>query len=235
MEKIHEITLRLSSAATIAPLFSVVQGDANTRKIRATILNDDGTDFAPESGVTSEFWSQKPDGTGTQHSTSIESNVVTVVLTEQDLAAAGRVYATIVLKAADEVLSVMPFFFDVKPIPIGVDLASSNDYQMLIEAVDAAGHAPTIRSSDLHWMVWDADSGEYVDTGVPASGIDGSVLYSAAQTLTSAQKTQARSNIGGASAETLTQLDIDLKAGTLATADYHLGFYLDSEGYLCQA
>ena len=26
----------------------------------------------------------------------------------------------------------------------------------------------------------------------------------------------------------------DLTAGTQATANYHLGFYIDSEGYLCQ-
>lgn len=230
MEKIYRIKLRLSTAATISPLFSAVQGDTETRKIQATLLTDEGTEFAPGSGVTAEYWSQKPDGTGTQHSTGVtlSGSTVTVILTDQDLAAAGMVYAAIVLKKNSEVLAAMPFWFKVHPIPVGQDLRSSNEYQMLMEAVDAATNAPMIRASDLHWMVWDIDAGQYVDTGVPASGIDGSVLYSAVQALTPAQQRQAQSNIDAAS-------DTDLRAGTLETAGLHLGFYLDQDGYLCQS
>ena len=117
----------------------------------------------------------------------------------------------------------MPFWFKVMPIPTGTEAASQSVYEML----EAASHAPVIRSSDLHWMVWSMDTGGYVDTGVPASGVDGSVLYSAEQSLTAAQEAQARSNIDAAS-------DTDLRAGTYETRDLHLGFYLDNQGYLCQ-
>lgn len=56
---------------------------------------------------------------------------------------------------------------------------------------------------------------------------NGSVLYSAAQTLTDEQKGRARLNIDAAS-------DTDLKAGSYETRDLHLGFYLDDQGFLCQ-
>lgn len=225
MEKIYNIQLRLSTAATISPLFTAVQGDKETRKIQATILTDEGTAFTPGTGVTAEYWSQKPDGTGTQHGTgvSISGNVVTVILQEQDLAAAGLVYAAIVLKKSGETLAAMPFWFKVMPIPTGQDVASMNVYEML----EAASHAPIIRQSDLHWMIWDIDAGAYVDTGVPASGVDGSVLYSAEQALTDQQKRRAQENIDAVS-------DTDIRAGTYATRGLHLGFYLDNDGYLCQ-
>ena len=225
MEKIYNIQLRLSTAATISPLFTAVQGDKETRKIQATILTDEGTAFTPGTGVTAEYWSQKPDGTGTQHGTgvSVSGNVVTVVLQEQDLAAAGLVYAAIVLKKSGETLAAMPFWFKVMPIPTGQDVASMNVYEMM----EAASHAPIIRPSDLHWMIWDVDTEAYVDTGVPASGVDGSVLYSAEQTLTDQQKRRAQENIDAAS-------DTDIRAGTYATRGLHLGFYLDNDGYLCQ-
>ena len=225
MEKVYRIQLRLSTAATISPLFAAVQGDKETRKIQATILTDEGTTFEPGTGVTAEYWSRKPDGTGTQHSSGVtmSGNVVTVILQEQDLAAPGMVYAAIVLKKSGETMAAMPFWFKVMPIPTGEDIRSSNVYEIL----EAAAHAPVIRSSDLHWMVWSMDTGGYVDTGVPASGVDGSVLYSAEQSLTAAQEAQARSNIDAAS-------DTDLRAGTYETRDLHLGFYLDNQGYLCQ-
>lgn len=225
MEKVYRIRLRLSTAATISPLFTAVQGDKETRKIQATILTDEGTEFDPGSGVTAEYWSQKPDGTGTQHASgvTISGNIVTVILQEQDLAAPGMVYAAIVLKKSGETLAAMPFWFKVMPIPTGTEAQSQNVYEIL----EAAQHAPNIRTSDYHWMVWDTEEGTYVDTGVPANGVNGSVLYSMEQDLTAAQKEQARSNIDAAS-------DTDLRAGTYETREMHLGFYLDNQGFLCQ-
>lgn len=37
-------------------------------------------------------------------------------------------------------------------------------------AEQAVVHAPYIRDTDKHWMVWDVERGEYVDTGVVAEG-----------------------------------------------------------------
>ena len=209
MEKIHQVSLFLSTQSPGQVLFSAVQGDTG-RKIRASIFNDNGTAFTPDSGTTAEYWSLKADKNGTQHSATISSNVVTVQLTEQDLAAPGKTYAAIVLKNGDTILAAMPFWFMVVPIPIGDDIESTSEYQMMIEATEdaeaaaenannAAEHGPYIRNTDLHWMLWDNDDQEYKDSGVPATGAEGVVLYSAAQTLTSTEQAQARSNIGAGS------------------------------------
>ena len=286
MEKAYQIELRLSTVPSLAPLFAVVQGDTGTRIIEASLLDDDGTAFEPDEGVTAAYWSRKPDGTGTQHSSgvSISGNVVTVELAEQDTAAAGKVYAAIELSKDGGVLCAMPFWFKVAPKPTGTGTASSNDYQLIEEAAEAAneaadnaneaaGKAPYIDSTTYHWMAWDNDAKEYADTGVPANGVQGSVFYNVAQSLTAAQKLQARENIdaqetlsfdtvptessanpvisGGVYAavsaealarqeadgelsDTIDELEADIKAGTQETADYHLGFYLDEEGYVCQ-
>ena len=240
MEITYSITLRLSTATSKSSLFNTVQGDVGTRKIQATILEDDGTAFSPGSGVTAEYWSRKADGTGTQHSSgvSISGNVVTVILTEQDLAAAGRTYAAIVLKKGTEVLAAMPFWFFNAPIPVGEDFESSNDYQSISDATDAANeaadnaneaasHGPYIDPNTYYWYVWDAEKQKYVNTYVVATGaVEGAVLY-VQQTLSDASQLQARKNIDAAS-------DTDLRAGTYETRGLHLGFYLDDDGYVCQ-
>lgn len=207
METIHKIELRFSKAAQITSLFSTVQGDTGTRKIEATILNDDGTVFTPESGTTASYRSRKSDGTGTDHSDGVtmSGNVVTVVLTEQDLAAPGRTYAAIVLEKGGTVLTAMPFWFQNAPIPMGKDIESCNDYQLLKDIIE------------------------------DAEGIGVNAVKYTNQTLTDAQKLQARTNIGAAEGATLSKLITDLKEGTKATADYHLGFYKDSNGYICQS
>ena len=169
MEKIYDINLRLSRPNGSVALFKVVQGDADTRKIRATILNDNGTAYTPDTGTTAEYWSRKSDKTGTQHEASMSGNVVTVTLTEQDLASPGNTYATIVLKNNDEVLTMMPFWFFVDPQAVGADVESINDYQVLQEAVTMASHPSYVDETTYHWMVWDYDEQAYADTGIAAS------------------------------------------------------------------
>ena len=245
MEKIHEIALYISTPSTGQVMFNAVQGDTG-RKIEAAIFDDDGLAFAPGSGTTAEYWSVKPDKNGTQHAAEISGNTVTVQLTEQDLAMPGKVYAAIVLKNNDTVLAAMPFWFMVMAAPVGDHIASTSEYQTLVDATQnaeeatdranqAAEHGPYIRASDLHWMIWDNELQEFEDSGVPAAGAEGVVLYSATQQLTNAQKSQARTNIGAGAAadignisnlETAAQTDLvsainELVAqiGTLANLD----------------
>ena len=56
-------------------------------------------------------------------------------------------------------------------------------------------HMPTINTVNGHWMVWDETSETYVDSGVNAAG-DGNYVAFISQSLTEAQKQQARTNIG---------------------------------------
>lgn len=164
--------------------------------------------------------------------------LVPVELTAQDLAAPGRTYAAIVLMKGEEELTAMPFWFTVQARPTGSNVRSSNDYEDLVAATqaanDAATHTPYIRTDDLHWMAWDLEAKDYVDTGVPASGTDGSVLYSIEQDITQEEAALARSNIKAAGESDLEQLIADLKAGTQETAHYHLGFYKNANGDVCQ-
>lgn len=214
MEKIYAVPLYLSTPSTGGALFDAVQGDT-CRKLQASIYNDDGTAFVPGSGIEAEYWSSKLDGNGTQHSATLSGNVVSVEFTTQDLACPGKVYATIILKeTGGGILAAMPFHFMVHEVPMGNDIESTSDYQEMQEATDAANtaankanaaaeHGPYIDENTLYWYVWDEEDQQYVNTYVVASGAaEGAVLY-AQQTLTTAQQTQARRNIGADQREKL--------------------------------
>lgn len=141
MEVTYNISLYLSTNRSSLPLFKAVQSDTDTRKIVATLFDDAGSAYTPEAGVTAEYWSRKPDGHGTSHSATLSGNKVTVTLTAQDLAVSGNVYAAIHLKKGSTLLTAMPFYFEVVRNAIGDSVESSDSYQSIVEATEAAEQA----------------------------------------------------------------------------------------------
>lgn len=105
-------------------------------------------------------------------------------------------------------------------------------------ATAAASHQPTISSAGT-WLVWDAEHGEYVDTGVAAQGVCNSdaVLYTA-QELTAAQQKQARTNIDVAGYNVINYLwptehsgreDMDIRA--LLDSGVYMGIVKNSTAF----
>ena len=74
----------------IPPVVNASQYDAGSRTIEFTLVSGTG-DFVPPSGVKAEVRGTKPDGNGFSYEARILGRVVTVVITEQMTAAAGKV------------------------------------------------------------------------------------------------------------------------------------------------
>lgn len=182
METVYKINLRFSLPTQALSMFHAVQGDSGTRIIEATILDDNGQPYDIASGITAKFVCKKSDGTGTEHSTgvSISGSVVTVELSEQDLACPGRVYAAIVLMQGDDELTTFPFWYQVEPRPMGNNIESDNDYQTLKDIIE------------------------------DAEGIGINAVKWVEQDLTDAQQAQARTNIDAASETDVSDLKDDL-------------------------
>lgn len=184
MEKTYNISLNVSNKNGVFPLFRVVQGDNITRKIVASLYDENGDAYTPGTGVTAEYWSQKPDRTGTNHSATLSESTVTITLTEQDTAAVGDVYATVKLTKNEEVLSAIPFRFKVEAFPTGDNVPSTSDYQTLVEATEAAEQATadaqaatTAAEQATEYATEAADTASNYNIALLAEGYDATAIY----------------------------------------------------------
>ena len=202
----HSIGLNLSADA-IPGRLHMVQGDSNSRTIVATLWDGSQLYSIPE-GAAVMVRFRKPDGTGGLYDTSesgqkvsYTGSIVTAPVATQMLAVAGDVFAEIDIfgggaGAAAERLATFRFVVEVAPCVLpDAEIISSDYYNILAskvaEAVAAADRAEQAQSAA-------AASAEAAATSAAnaATSVEGAVKYNAPQTLTDAQKQQARENIG---------------------------------------
>lgn len=155
--------------------------------------------------------------------TRMEGNVLIWPITQSDTATSGEGMYQVVATGADGeqktsdhpklyILPVMPGTAqETPPAPSQpwVDQvlnAAERAEESADKAETASAHSPVIGEGGT-WLLWDADAGAYVDSGVKAVGRDGqpgkdapqeAVLYTA-QSLSGEQQAQARQNIAAAS------------------------------------
>ena len=202
----HSIGLNLSAFAIPCRLH-MVQGDSNSRTIVATLWDGVQPYSVPDgSSVMIRF--RKPDGTGGLYDSSeagetisYAGNVVTAPVATQMLAVAGDVFAEIDIfgsgsGTAAERLATFRFVVEVAPCVLpDAEIISSDYYNVLAakvaEAVAAADQAEQAKSAAAASAAAAAESAENA-----ATSAEGAVKYNAPQTLTEAQKKQARDNIG---------------------------------------
>lgn len=96
------------------------------------------------------------------------------------------------------------------------------------DRAEAAAVRQPMISDAKTWLVWDADKGEYVDTGVSAGGGENAVLYTE-QNLDDSQKLQARRNIGAFPGKNLFYF-FDTKEGSEHDDDIFAAYY---HGNIC--
>lgn len=154
--------------------------------------------------------------------TRMEGNVLIWPITQSDTATSGEGMYQVVATGADGeqktsdhpklyILPVMPGTAqETPPAPSQpwVDQvldAAERAEESADKAETASAHSPVISEGGT-WLLWDADAGAYVDSGVKAVGRDGqpgkdapqeAVLYTA-QSLSGEQQAQARENIAAA-------------------------------------
>ena len=202
----HSIGLNLSAYAIPCRLH-MVQGDSNSRTIVATLW-DGAQPYSVPDGSSVMVRFRKPDGTGGLYDSSeagetisYAGNVVTAPVATQMLAVAGDVFAEIDIfgsgsgKAAER-LATFRFVVEVAPCVLpDAEIISSDYYNVLAakvaEAVAAADQAEQAKSAAAASAAAAAESAENA-----ATSAEGAVKYNAPQTLTEAQKKQARDNIG---------------------------------------
>lgn len=202
----HSIGLNLSAFAIPCRLH-MVQGDSNSRTIVATLW-DGAQPYSVPDGSSVMVRFRKPDGTGGLYDSSeagetisYAGNVVTAPVATQMLAVAGDVFAEIDIfgsgsGTAAERLATFRFVVEVAPCVLpDAEIISSDYYNVLAakvaEAVAAADQAEQAKSAAAASAAAAAESAENA-----ATSAEGAVKYSAPQTLTEAQKQQARDNIG---------------------------------------
>ena len=189
------ITLDLA-LRTPPAVVHAVQNDENTRLIVAS-LTANGAAFTPPAEATAEFRLAKPDGTfclydadeNNDPAVVIDGSTVTVTLLAPALQAAGIGKAQIDLYDSVGRLASFTFLLDIEAVTVPDDAVSEDYINILTGLVTQAAASAA-----------DAEAAQ----AAAESAANGTVHFDVAQTLTSGQQTQARSNIDAPSTSDLT-------------------------------
>lgn len=184
----------------VPPTLHMVQGDTNSRAISASLWAG-AEPYSVPAGASVMLRFRKPDGTGgmyseteTQQSITWAENSVTIPVAAQVLTAEGAVLAQVDVYAGEsdssaERLASFAFVILVQPDVYPDAQIISSDYYNILAADIAGAKAAADQAKDYAAAAKDsADSA--------ATSVEGAVKYNAPQTLTDAQKAQARANIG---------------------------------------
>lgn len=215
----HSIGLNLSADA-IPGRLHMVQGDANSRTIVATLW-DGARPYSIPAGAVIMVRFGKPDGTGGMYDATESGNqvsyvgsIVTAPVATQMLAVAGDVFAEIDIfgsgsGAAAERLATFRFVVEVAPCVLPDAEIISSDYYNVLAADIADAKAAADLAKD-----YAASAKQSADSA--AVSVEGAVKYNTAQTLTDAQKQQARDNINAPAPYTAGE-NISISGSVIAT------------------
>lgn len=215
----HSIGLNLSADA-IPGRLHMVQGDANSRTIVATLW-DGAQLYSIPAGAAIMVRFRKPDGTGglydaTESGSKVSyvGSIVTAPVATQMLAVTGDVFAEIDIfgsssGAEAERLATFCFIVEVSPCVFpDAEIISSDYYNILAADIAGAKAAADLAKNYAAAAKQSADSA--------ATSVEGAVKYNVAQTLTDAQKQQARDNIGAPAPYTAGE-NISISGSVIAT------------------
>ena len=215
----HSIGLNLSADA-IPGRLHMVQGDANSRTIVATLW-DGAQLYSIPAGAAIMVRFKKPDGTGglydateSGNQVSYAGSIVTAPVATQMLAVAGDVFAEIDIfgnssGTAAERLATFRFIVEVSPCVLpDAEIISSDYYNILAADIADAKAAADLAKDYAAAAKQSADSA--------ATSVEGAVKYNAPQALTDAQKQQARDNINASAPYTAGE-NISISGSVIAT------------------
>jgi hypothetical protein len=184
----------------VPPTLHMVQGDTNSRAISASLWAG-AEPYNVPAGASVMLRFKKPDGTGglyseteTQRPITWAENSVTIPVAAQVLTAEGTVLAQVDVYAGEsdssaERLASFAFMILVQPDVYPDAQIISSDYYNILAADIADAKAAADQAKD-----YAAAAKKSADSA--ATSVEGAVKYNTSQTLTDAQKAQARSNIG---------------------------------------
>lgn len=130
------LDVNATSAVTVV---KAKEGDDSLRYVNVILLRD-GTQIVPNNGMSAVFRLEKPDGKAVVNNATIESDgSITVQLTAQCTAVAGRCKADVLLMANGETISTALFILEVVKSPdVANQLNSSDEFGVLADMMDRA-------------------------------------------------------------------------------------------------
>ena len=188
------------------PVIIAKQADDLSRVINVTMLHKKSQIIVPQT-ATAFFRAKKPDGYGIYNYGVIESDgTVTITLTAQTLAVVGLVKADITILENGEILSIATFLIDVRGVPTGEDIESSNEFIALAGLVENADEI--IKTSETYMLAAEGyakgtQSGEQVEDQSPY--YEANAKYYKEQASQSAQNAATSENNASNSAASASQ------------------------------
>ena len=154
-------TIPFSSAV---PVVHVSQYDSGSRTLKFKLLAG-GSNYDMTGVTGAQINGRKPDGTEFSYNMTISNDVVSIVITEQMAAVAGRVMAEVVLTGANSsVLGTANFIIEVEESPIDEGVISDTDVPIIMDFVTGGTPGQIFKRT--------ATGGEWVnDTGGTASDV----------------------------------------------------------------
>lgn len=144
-------------------------------------------------GANAIFQGEKPDGTTFAYpATVVNASVVRVNVRQQMTAVSGRVVCSLILSNTDGQIGSFNVWLEVQPSSAAGGDPSQTDIPALIaqakqyadiaeqaaEDVEAYSANPPYIGANGNWFVYDADTEQFIDTGVYAAGTIGNKWYS---------------------------------------------------------
>ena len=188
------VNLNLSTDI-VPPVLKMVQNDSNSRYIVASLWDGASAYDVGSASVMLRF--TKPDGTGGMYDADevgnvvdVDGNVVTIPVAAQVLTVAGDVFAQVdIYGSSNSKLASFAFKIDVAAsVYPDAQIISSDYYNVLTAAIANAVTAAQNAAASATAAAQSAVEA--------ATTVEGAVKYNTTQTLTDAQKQQARDNIG---------------------------------------
>ena len=143
MEFLQELSLELNSNSAYSTI-GAKQGDNNSRVVVIHVTENGINYNLREHNVTAAYFRlRKPDGKAIINTANIseDGETVSIVLTAQALAVAGRGYADVTLMAGSQILSTISFILLIMASPqIAEQVTSSNEFGYLNAVVEDANH-----------------------------------------------------------------------------------------------
>ena len=163
---------------SIPVIVRVDQYDTGTGRLVAH-LYDGQNQYTPAEGATAIIQGTKPDKKGFSYDATISGSTVTANLTQQMSCVGGNTRCQFVVTEPSGRTGTFAFCLRVQDSALADDTdISETVLPAYIDAAEAAArkaeaavdHYPYIDEDTLHWMAWDAENGEWYDTGVIAEG-----------------------------------------------------------------
>lgn len=186
-----------------------------------------GVDYTIPQGVVAEMYLRYPNTNlmTVAVEMAINGNTASGVLSAEQTGVAGYPLLVIQLTDIETNSLIVACATAVKVSDVRGDLVIDSRAPSPSEIV-YIGRSPYIDHTTNRWMEWNTEQNAYVDTGVELG--TATKTYVDIELANKADKAYVDDNLAmKANISTIQDM-------TQATADYHIGFYIDSDGDLCQ-